>query len=175
MDAVFSCTSATDSRKTDLLLWGGLSHFEGWEPRLHGLQNVGQEVDGARHACRQEVTPWGYRYYDEFQSQKHIFTNTGLFITLCHMVINYLQKGRRECPEFGSHVGRSSCTSRQTAKRERERGSVTIRVLVCLWRTASNVNNCSNLCSSQWNPSICGGIRFWPQCHRDAAGACNRA
>lgn len=34
---------------------GGVSHLEGREFRFHWLQEVHQEVDGACHACRQEV------------------------------------------------------------------------------------------------------------------------
>lgn len=30
-------------------------HLKGREPRLHRLQKVGQEVDGAGHACEEEV------------------------------------------------------------------------------------------------------------------------
>ena len=41
--------------------WGGLPvekrlHLKGWEPRFHWLQNVGQEVDGAGHACEHNAT-----------------------------------------------------------------------------------------------------------------------
>lgn len=34
------------------VICGCASHLEGREPRLHRLQEVGQEVDGARHACK---------------------------------------------------------------------------------------------------------------------------
>ncbi|TNN30882.1 hypothetical protein EYF80_058967 [Liparis tanakae] len=37
-------------------LWGKPLDLKGREPRFHWLQDVSQEVDGARHACRQEVT-----------------------------------------------------------------------------------------------------------------------
>jgi len=37
-------------------LWGKPLDLKGRELRFHWLQDVSQEVDGARHACRQEVT-----------------------------------------------------------------------------------------------------------------------
>lgn len=65
----FLCISVTVSRSVCLLLvifsrqcgWGGLPvgkllHLKGREPCFHWLQKVGQEVDGASHACKQEVT-----------------------------------------------------------------------------------------------------------------------
>lgn len=33
---------------------GDLLHLKGWKPCFHWLQKVGQEIDGARHACKRE-------------------------------------------------------------------------------------------------------------------------
>lgn len=77
-----------------------ISHLKRREPRLGRLQKVGQEVDGACHAChhKRDIK----RIFDT-KAENWVFWDV------------YLQTGRRECLVCGIHVSHNSCTSQQTA------------------------------------------------------------